>query len=110
MRPWRFSRVLWNDQRPVLLVADRLHHLDVLAVEMLDDGDVLHARRRRGTVPMLLIRRSMDDVARLNLLDLASPALHPAGTFRHDQRLAERVRVPRRPGAGLERDARDGHA
>ena len=32
-------------------------------------------------------------------------ALRPAAARRHDQRLAERVRVPRRPGARLERDA-----
>src|SRR3954454_4368651 len=93
-----FSSPRCGESTPVLLVADPFHHLDVLAIEMLHDGDVRHARRRRGPVPMLLVRGSMDDIPRPDLLDRASPTLHPAGALRHDQALAERVRVPYRPG------------
>jgi hypothetical protein len=48
----------------------------------------------------------MADTSRLpDLLDRAAPALGEAATGRHDQGLAERVGVPRRPGARLEGDA-----
>ena len=78
---------------------------------MLDDGNVRHLRRRRGSVPMLLVRgRVGNDVACPNLLDLAPPPLHPAGAFRHDQRLAERVRVPHRPAPGSNVHARNGNS
>ncbi len=40
-----------------------------------------------------------------NFLDRPAPALGPAATRRHDQSLPQRMRVPRRPGAGLEGDA-----
>src|SRR5436309_4475299 len=89
----------------VLIVSDVLHPLDHLAVELLLDGDVGHGRGRRRSVPVLLARREPDDVARPDLLDRAAPALHPAAPGRHDERLAERVSVPRRPCARLERDA-----
>src|SRR5207247_4427770 len=59
---------------------------------------------------MLLTRPNPDHVTGPNLLDRPAPALRPAGTCRHDQGLAQRVRVPGRPGAGLERDAGAGHA
>src|SRR5262249_24319824 len=90
---------------PVLFVADRFHPVHRLAVELFLDGDVRHGRGRRGAVPVLLARREPDHVARPDLLDRAAPALGQAAAGRHDQGLAQRVGVPRRPGAGLERDA-----
>src|SRR3954468_20482789 len=90
---------------PILLVADVFHPLDHLAVERLLDGDVRHGRGRRGAVPVLLARREPDHVARPDLLDWASPALRQAAASGHNQCLAERMGVPRRSGAGLERDA-----
>ena len=74
------------------------------------DGDVRHGRGRRGAVPVLLARREPDHVARPDFLDRAAPALRPAAAGRHDQGLAQRVRVPCRAGAGLERDAGAAHA
>src|SRR2546427_5543317 len=91
---------------PILFVADFLHPVDGLAVEPFLNGDVRHGGRWRGAVPMLLARRERDHVTRPNLLDRASPALGAAATCRHDQRLAQRVRVPCPPSARLERHAR----
>jgi hypothetical protein len=59
----------------------------------------------RGPVPMLLAGRNPDHVARPDFLDRPAPALHPAAAGRHDQGLAERMRVPCRARAGLEGDA-----
>jgi hypothetical protein len=42
---------------------------------------------------------------RANLPDRASPALHEAASSRHDQGLAQRMGVPCRPRAQLERHA-----
>src|SRR5206468_8925290 len=89
----------------ILPVVDLFHPLDRLAVEPFHDGDVSHGRARRGAVPMLLARRTPDDVTGANPLDRASPALHQTAAGRDDQRLPQRMRVPRRSGAGLERDA-----
>src|SRR5882762_1072554 len=54
---------------------------------------------------MLFTRRAPDDVSRPYLFDRTSPALHKAAPRSHDQDLTERVGVPSRPGARLERDA-----
>src|SRR5438128_4215451 len=90
--------------RPVLRVADLLHPVGALAVELFHNGDVRHGRGRRGAVPVLLIRRDPDHVTRPDFLDRATPALHPAAASRHDQGLTQRVGVPCCPSAGLECD------
>ena len=59
---------------------------------------------------MLLTRRKPDHVTGPNLLDRPAPALRAAAAGGHDQGLAERVRVPGGPGAGLERDSGTGYA
>ena len=87
----------------VLLVADVFQPLDRLAIELLLNGDVRHRRRRRRAVPVLFTRWKPHDVARTDLLDRSAPALHASGAGRDDQRLPERMRVPRRAGARLER-------
>jgi hypothetical protein len=53
---------------------------------------------------MLLARRAPNHVTGPNLPDRASPALHQAAAGRHDERLPQRVGMPCRAGAWLERD------
>src|SRR5215831_15828742 len=90
---------------PVLLLADLLHPLNRLAVNPLLDGDVRHGGGRRGPVPVLLARREPHHIPGPDLLARTAPALGPAAAGGDDERLAQRVRVPRRAGAGLECDA-----
>jgi hypothetical protein len=87
-----------------LFGGDFFHPVGGLAVEHFDDGDVGHGREGCGAVPMLFARREPDDVTRANFLDRSSPTLHPATAASHDERLAQRVRVPRGASAGLEGD------
>src|SRR6184192_2556148 len=94
---------------PVLLVADLLHPVHGLAIEVFLNGDVRHGGGCRGAVPMLLTRRDPDHVTGPNLLDRPAPALRAARAGRHDQGLAQGVGVPGRPGAGLERDTGTDH-
>jgi hypothetical protein len=54
-------------------------------------------------VPVLLVRRDGDDVARLDRFDRTAPALDEAGARGDDQGLTERMRVPVAAGARLER-------
>src|SRR5207302_10627174 len=66
----------------VLLVADLLHPVDGLAVELFHNGDVRHGRGRRGAVPMFLSFRSwrclITPMAVLcYCLRTGSPFLHP---------------------------------
>src|SRR5205085_10986578 len=89
----------------VLLVADLLHPVYRLAVQLLLDGDVRHRRGRRRPVPVLLARRKPDHVTGPDFLDWPAPALRPTAAGRHDQGLAERVRVPRGSGTRLKGDA-----
>src|SRR5712691_8817789 len=95
---------------PILLVADFLHPVDGLAVEPFLNGDVRHGCRGRRAVPMLLARRERDHVAGSNLLDRAAPALRAAAARGDDERLAERMRMPRRSRARLKRDTGGDHA
>src|SRR5215472_2028362 len=78
----------------ILLVADVLHPGDMFAVERLLGRYVDHAGGRRGTVPVLFVRRNPDDVAGLDLTHFAAPALRPAGARDDEQGLAERMRMP----------------
>ena len=55
---------------------------------------------------MLLAGCEPDHVAGPNLLDRTAPTLRASAACRNDERLTQRVRVPRRPGPRLERDAR----
>src|SRR6266699_1951863 len=49
---------------------------------------------RRSAVPMLLTWRAPHNVARSNLLDRTSPALHETATGCDDQNLTPRMRMP----------------
>lgn len=88
----------------VFFGADLFHPGDDFAVELFLNGDMGHGSGRRGAMPMLLTRWDSDYVTRTNLLDRAAPALYQAAASRHDQSLAQRMGVPCRPGAWLERD------
>ena len=78
-----------------MLVADLFHPLDVFTLEMFLNGDMGHAGRRRGSMPVFLTRRDPDDITFADFLGWTTPLLNPTGACRHDQRLTERVRVPR---------------
>src|SRR5689334_3479408 len=87
----------WADASPaILLVADVLHPVHGLAVALLLNGEVTHPRAGRGSVPVLLARWKPDHVTRPDLLDRPALALSPSNARGDHQRLAERVRVPRR--------------
>src|SRR6267142_607612 len=89
---------------PMPFITDLFHPLDGLSVEPFRNCDVCHGRRCCRAVPMLLTRREPDHVAGSDLLYRPAPALGASAARRHDEGLAQRVRVPRRPSARLERD------
>src|SRR5206468_3839301 len=95
---------------PILFIAHLFHPVDGLPVESFLNGDMRHGRLGRGAMPMLLTRREPDHVTGSDLLDRPAPALGASTARRHDEGLAEWVRVPRRPGARLERDTGADHA
>src|SRR4051812_48079378 len=90
--------------RAVLLVSNLFHPVNGFAVERLLDGNMRQSGSRRCAVPVLLTRLEPDHVSRMNLLDRATVALHPAAACRDDQDLAERMGVPRRARARLKGD------
>src|SRR6516225_3605059 len=94
----------------ILLVGDVLHPIHVLAVQRLLGRDMNHGRGRSGAMPVLLVWRNPDDIAALYFAHLAAPALHAARTGNDEQGLAERMRMPGRPCAGLEADQTGPHA
>src|SRR5207245_11764427 len=76
--------------------------LHALPVDLLLNGDVRHARGRRGSMPVLLARRDPNNIAWPDVFDFPAPLLNPSRSGRDDQDLAQRVGVPRRSSAGLE--------
>src|SRR5215472_8001235 len=89
----------------VILITDLFQPLDRFAIERFLNGDVSHCCRRRRAMPMLLVGRKPDDIARPDFLNRAALSLRPAATSRDDQGLPERVRVPGGPCTRLEGDA-----
>ena len=89
----------------VLLVGDVLHPIDHLAVLLLLNGDVRHARRRRRAMPVLLAGRKPDYITGTDLLDRPAPALNPSTASGHNESLAERMRVPCSSCTWLKRNA-----
>src|SRR6476469_5106608 len=89
---------------PVLVIGDLLQPVDVFSAEGFLNSDVRHGRRWRSAVPMLQARRKPHHIAGADFLDRSALALHPSETGGDDQRLAERMRVPGRPGSGFEGD------
>jgi hypothetical protein len=93
------SRVPSGISSAVLLVADLLHPLDILSVEIFLNGDVRHARRGRRSMPVFLTGRDPHHIAVADFLCWTTPLLNPTGASRHDQGLTQRVGVARRPRA-----------
>lgn len=67
------------------------------------NGDVRHRRGGRSTMPAPLAGWKPDHVTGPNLLNKAALALRPTATARDNERLTERMRVPRGARAGFER-------
>ena len=88
----------------VLRVADVFQPINDLTVKRFRNRNVRHRCGRRRAVPMLLARREPDDVPRPDLLDRPALALRKAAAGRDNQCLPQRMRVPGRACAGLERD------
>src|SRR5215207_5437215 len=88
----------------ILLVADLLQPILVLAVDGLPDGEVCHGGGGRRAVPVLNAWRKPDHVAGPDLLLQAAPLLHEAEARRDDEGLSDGMRVPSRAGARLEGD------
>lgn len=79
----------------ILLVAHVLHPLDGAAVELFLYGEMRHRRRGHCSVPVLLARWKLDHISGADLFDGTAPALHTAAAGGDNQRLTERMRVPR---------------
>src|SRR5579872_4598424 len=88
--------------RSVLLIGDVLHPIDNLAVAPFLDSNMSHRRSRRGAVPVLFAGRDPHHIARADFVDGTAPALNASAARRDDKGLAQRVRMPCRPRAGLE--------
>src|SRR5580693_4673617 len=70
----------------------------------LGDGEMGHDVVRRGAVPMLLVRVSMDDVARTDGENVLAAGLREPDALGHIEGLPQGVRVPGRAGTGGEVD------
>src|SRR3954471_11689076 len=92
----------------VLRVCDMFHPVDGLAILLLLNGDVAHGSRRNCAMPVLLIWRKPDHVTRTYLFDRSALSLRPTGASCNDERLPERMSVPRGAGSGFERHGRGG--
>ena len=59
-----------------------------------------------GSVPVLLVRRKPNNIARPDFLDWSTLTLSPANTGRNNQSLTEGMCMPGSARTGLERDPR----
>src|SRR4051794_23226803 len=67
----------------VLLIRNMLHPVDLLAVQLLLNGDMGNGRGWRGAVPVLFARWDPDYVAGPDFLDGAAPSLGSAAPGGH---------------------------
>jgi hypothetical protein len=88
----------------VLVVADFLHPLDDLTVELFLNGDMGHSHGWRSTMPVLLTRRKPNHIAGMDLLDGNAFMLCSTATAGDNQGLTQRMGVPCCSSAGLEGD------
>src|SRR6266700_2083996 len=86
----------------ILLIGNVLHPLDDFTIQRFLNGDVSHCSCRRRAVPMLLVRRKPDHIARMDLLNGTALALRPTKTRRNDQRLTEWMCMPGGAGTRVE--------
>jgi len=98
------ERLRWSllGHTSILLITDLFQPVDHLAFLFFLDGDVRHRGGWRGAMPVLLAGSEPNHVARVDFLDRSSFALSSTAAGRDDERLAERMRVPCSPRAGLE--------
>jgi len=90
----------------ILLVRNLFHPLDRLAIQRFRDGDMRHGRRRRRAMPMLVARRTPDDIASAYFHDRTAVALRPTATSGDDEGLTKGMGVPGGAGARFEGDIR----
>ncbi len=85
-----------------MFVADVLHPIDNLPIELFLNSDVRHGCGWRSPMPVLLARREPDHIAGMDFLDSSTLALNPAAARRDDESLTERMCMPCGPRARLE--------
>ena len=88
----------------VLFVADLFHPVNGPAIELLLDGDMRHGCAGCSAVPMLFAGRKPDHIAGPDFFNRPAPALRASTPGGDNQRLPQRMRVPRRSSARLKRD------
>src|SRR2546429_7430277 len=89
-------------RRLVLFVADLLHPVDDLSVEVFLDRDVGHGGGRRRAMPVLLAPRAPDELARLNHLLRDTPTPHAPASRPDEPGLTPRDGGPYWSGVRLE--------
>ena len=82
-----------------------LHPIDDFPIQGFLNGDVRHCGCRRGAVPMLLVRRKPDDIARPDFLDSSALALRPSKARSDNQCLTKGMCMPCRARARLQGDS-----
>lgn len=86
-------------------VGDVLHPFDDASIGSFLNGDVRHASGGGCAVPVFFAGAEPDDVAGMNFFDWATGALCPTAACGNDERLAERMGVPRGARARFKGDA-----
>src|SRR2546423_330649 len=89
----------------VLRVGDFLHPVHRLAIELFLNGDMRHGGGGRRAGPVLLAWLETHHNPPAYFADRPAFTLHPAAAGRHDERLAERMRMPSGASAGFKGDA-----
>src|SRR6266480_2638911 len=80
------------------------HPVDDFTVERFLNGDVCHGCGGRGAMPMLLVRRKPNNITWPDFLDRTSCTLCASAPGCDDQRLTERMGVPRSASTRFEGD------
>src|ERR1051325_8321279 len=93
----------------VLLIGHVLEPLHGFAVDRFLNRNVRYRDGWGRAMPMLFTGRKPNNIARLNLFHRPALALRPTNARGDDQRLTERMRVPRRARTRVERNTRPAH-
>ena len=80
---------------PILFIADFLHPINHVTVELFLNGYVCHCCCCRCPVPMFFSRWKPDHIAWANFLYRATPVLCQASARRDNQLLTQRMSMPR---------------